>query len=117
MVPVLNEDGRSVPLPTSALNKWGYQHEFNNEGELQDLRIDFEAISEHLYQLHLASKKRGGGLWRVILAPELQPHLRGTKRWPYLKNNVTFSSKRSWVRHDEHYHVDFNFNCEPVDQP
>lgn len=114
MVPVLNENGESVPLPTNALNKWGYELEFNNDGELDDLRIDFEAISEHVYQLHLAAKKNGGGLWRVILAPELQLHLKETKRWSYLDENIEFSTRRSWVRHDEHYHVDFNFWCEPA---
>lgn len=114
MVPVLNEDGESVSLPTSVLNKWGYEHEFNNDGELDDLRIDFEAIAEHIYQLHLAAMKRDGDLWRVILAPELQPYLKATNRWSYLEKNIEFSSKRSWVRHDEHYHVDFDFNCEPA---
>ena len=113
MVPVLNENGESVRLPTHALNKWGYELEFNDDGEVDNLTIDFEAISEHVYQLHLAAKKNGGDLWRVILAPELQPHLEDTKRWPYLDQKVEFSTKRSWVRHDEHYHVDFEFSCEP----
>jgi len=26
---------------------------------------------------------------------------------------VRFSTRRSWVRHDEHYHVDFDIPCEP----
>lgn len=114
MVPVLNENGKSVPLPTNVFNKWGYELEFNNNGELGNLRIDFEAVAEHIVQLHLAAKKRGGDLWRVILAPELQPRLKGTERWSYLEKNVEFSTKRSWVRHDEHYHVDFDFKCKPA---
>lgn len=113
MVPVLDKDGVSVPLPTNVLNKWGYELEFDNDGVLGELRIDFEAISEHLYQLHIAAKNNGRELWRVILAPELQLHLHGTGRWPYLRQNIEFSKKRSWVRHDEHYHVDFDFECEP----
>ena len=112
MVPVLNKEGKSVPLPTNALNKWGYDLEFDNDGVLDDLRIDFEALSEHIYQLHIAAKKNGGDIWRVILAPELQPHLKETSRWKYLEENIQFSTKRSWVRHDEHYHVDFDFACE-----
>lgn len=114
MVPVLNRDGQSVPLPTNVLNKWGYEHEFDNDGVLDDLRIDFDAIAEHIYQLHRAAENRDGGLWRVIFAPELQPHLKNSERWPYLEKNIEFSSRRSWVRHDEHYHVDFDFKCEPA---
>lgn len=114
MVPVLNEDGESVPLPTSVFNKWGYEHEFDDKGELDDLTIDFDAIAEHVYQLHHAAIRNGGRLWRVILAPELQPQLHKSERWPFLKDNVQFSTRKSWVRHDEHYHVDFDFDCEPA---
>jgi penicillin-insensitive murein endopeptidase len=74
--------------------------------------IDFEAISQHLYQLDLAAKRHGVAIWRVILAPELQIHLHHTTRWSYLSKQVQFSKKRSWVRHDEHYHVDFLVPCE-----
>ncbi|RZV38885.1 MAG: replication initiation protein [Chromatiales bacterium] len=113
MVPVRNDDGDSVPLPTSVLNKWGYDLEFDSEGRLDDLRIDFDALAEHIYQLHRKAKENGGDIWRVILAPELQPHLHHSPRWPYLETNVQFSTGRSWVRHDEHYHVDFVASCEP----
>jgi len=113
MVPVRNAEGDSVPLPTSVLNKWGYDLEFDSEGRLDNLAIDFDAIAEHIYQLHRKAKEADGDIWRVILAPELQPHLHTSSRWPYLKANVQFSTKRSWVRHDEHYHVDFVVGCEP----
>jgi penicillin-insensitive murein endopeptidase len=115
MVPVRDDNGVSVALPTHAFNKWGYDLEFDNDGKLDDLRIDFEAMAEHIFQLHQAAMNSGGDLWRVILAPELQTHLRGTSRWSYLDKNVEFSKKQSWVRHDEHYHVDFNFRCEPAE--
>ncbi len=114
MVPVINEHGESVALPTSVLNKWGYDLEFDDEGNLDDLTIDFDALAEHIFQLHRAAKNNGVDVWRVILAPELQPHLRNSNRWPYLEKNIEFSTKRSWVRHDEHYHVDFDFPCEPA---
>lgn len=113
MVPVLNEDGRSVPLPTSILDKWGYDLEFDGSGQLGELRIDAESMAEHIYQLHVAAKEQGVDIWRVIFDPKLQPMLHGTSRWSYLSDNVTFSTKRSWVRHDEHYHVDFDIPCEP----
>lgn len=114
MVPVLNVHGDSVALPTSVLNKWGYDLEFDDEGNSDDLRIDFDALAEHIFQLHRAARKNEVDVWRVILAPELQPHLRNSNRWPYLEKNIEFSTKRSWVRHDEHYHVDFDLLCEPA---
>jgi penicillin-insensitive murein endopeptidase len=114
MVPVLNKDNASVPLPTSMNNKWGYDLEFDDSGKLEDLRIDYDAIAEHIYQLHVAAQECGIGIWRVIFDPELQPYLHETKCWPYLAENVEFSQTRSWVRHDEHYHVDFIVECEPA---
>jgi len=114
MVPVIDETGRSVQLPSSILNKWGYDLEFDSKGRLDDLRIDFDAIAEHIYQLDVLSRAHGIGIWRVIFDPELQPFLYDSPRWPYLKENVQFSTKRSWVRHDEHYHVDFDVPCKPL---
>ena len=40
-----------------------------------------------------------------------QPPLYETEHAEYLRANVQFSKKRSWVRHDEHYHVDFEVAC------
>ena len=114
MVPVLDEDGNSVPLPSSILNKWGYDLEFDESGSLGELSIDFNATAEHIYQLDIAAKAHGIGIWRVIFDPELQPMLRTSHRWPYLKENIQFSTRRSWVRHDEHFHVDFEVQCEPM---
>lgn len=114
MVPVLDESGRSVKLPSSVLNKWGYDLEFDSNGRLDDLEIDFDAIAEHIYQLHVTAKRNGIGIWRVIFDPQLQPKLRSSPRWPYLEQNVQFSTKQSWVRHDEHYHVDFDVPCKPL---
>ena len=112
MVPVLDDEGRSVALPTGILQKWGYDLEFDESGKLGKLRIDADSLAEHLYQLHVAATERGVQIWRVIFDPELQPLLHGTERWPYLAENVIFSAKRSWVRHDEHYHVDFDVPCQ-----
>ena len=112
MVPVLDESGASVELPSSVLNKWGYDLEFDSSGRLDDLEIDFDAIAEHIYQLDVAARRNGIEVWRVIFDPQLQPQLRHSPRWPYLERNVQFSTKRSWVRHDEHYHVDFSIPCK-----
>ena len=114
MVPVLNGSGTSVELPSGVLNKWGYDLEFDSNGRLNEMKIDFDAIAEHIYQLDVAAKRHGIGIWRVIFDPELQPQLRNSPRWPYLAQNVQFSTKRSWVRHDEHYHVDFEVSCKSM---
>jgi penicillin-insensitive murein endopeptidase len=52
-----------MPLPTSPLNNFGYGLEFDATGRLDDLRIDFEAIAEHIYQLERAARAREAG-WR-----------------------------------------------------
>ena len=114
MVPVLDGEKQSVKLPSSVLNKWGYDLEFDSKGKSEDLTIDFEAIAEHIYQLHVAAVEHGIEIWRVIFDPKLQPYLHASARWPYLKENVQFSNKPSWVRHDEHYHVDFDVPCETL---
>ncbi len=112
MVPVLNQTGNSVLLPTNVLNKWGYDLEFDSAGRLGDLRIDAEAMAEHIFQVYQAAEEREVGVWRVIFDPQLQKLLQNTSRWPYLRDNIQFSERRSWVRHDEHYHIDFIVQCQ-----
>ena len=111
MTPVVDEDGKSVHLPTNIFNKLGYNIEFDENNRYQNLSIDFDALAAHVVALHKQAKKRGYDLWRVIFDPKLQPYLYKTKYASYLKDNINFSKKRSWVRHDEHYHVDFLIPC------
>ena len=112
MTPVMNSKGESVHLPTNLLNRLGYDIEFNSNNTYDGLEIDYVALAAHIVELHKQAKKSGHDLWRVIFAPELQPPLFETKYGDYLKTHIQFSTKRSWVRHDEHYHVDFQVPCE-----
>lgn len=112
MTPVIDAEGDSVHLPTHPLNKFGYDIEFDEQGKYDDMSIDYESLAAHIYMLHKESKRSGFDLWRVIFDPKLQPNLFKTKYGVYLKRNIRFSKKRSWVRHDEHYHVDFSIPCE-----
>lgn len=112
MVPVLNEEGESVHLPTHAFNKFGYDIEFDKTGKYGEYKIDYEAMAAHIMQLHKSSLSHGVGLWRVIFDPGMQAPLFRTKYGEYLKRHVRFSKKPSWVRHDEHYHVDFEVPCD-----
>jgi len=111
MVPVLDKAGRSGPLPTSFFNRLGYDIEFDPAGDYEGLSIDFAALGEHLYQLDLAARERGAGLALVIFDVQYLPFLFATPRGEYLKANVKFLRRKPWVRHDEHYHVDFAVPC------
>jgi len=112
MVPVINKDGHSVHLPTHYFNKLGYSIEFDEVGNYEKYKIDYEALAAHIVALHRVAVEMGVDLWRVIFDPELQPYLMNTKYGAYLKEYIKFSKKRSWVRHDEHYHVDFEVPCQ-----
>lgn len=112
IVPVTDEQGKSVHLPTNFLNKLGYTIEFDEKSRYREYSIDYEAMAAHIVSLHKMAKKYDVDLWRVIFDPKLQYNLKRTKYWPYLKTHIQFSQKRSWVRHDEHYHVDFIVKCK-----
>jgi penicillin-insensitive murein endopeptidase len=111
MVPVVNSKGKSVHLPTHPLNKFGYSIEFDKKGRYREYTIDYETMAAHISSLHKKAKEKGANIWRVIFDPKLQPYLFKTKYGKYLKTNINFSKKKSWVRHDEHYHVDFIVKC------
>ena len=112
-VPVRNASGRSMPLPTDLTQRLGYDIEFNKNAQYKEFGIDFEAMAEHLYQLHVAAKATGAGIALVIFDSEYLPRLFATGRGPYLKQHLPFMKGKPWVRHDEHYHVDFAVPCKP----
>jgi len=112
MTPVVDKNGQSVHLPTNMLNRLGYDIEFDEKDTFDGVSIDYIALAAHIVVLHKESVKAGYDLWRVIFDPKLQPKLLETDYGDYLKKHVEFSKKRSWVRHDEHYHVDFDIPCE-----
>jgi penicillin-insensitive murein endopeptidase len=112
MTPVVDDHGKSVHLPTNPLNQFGYSIEFDDSDHFDGMHIDYEALAAHIVALDQQAKAHGYGLWRVIFDPVLQPNLFKTMYGQYLKDNIEFSKKRSWVRHDEHYHVDFDIPCK-----
>ena len=114
MVPVTDTHGKSTHFPTNALNRYGYDVEFDRHGVYKNYTIDFDALAAHIVALHKATKIYGVDLQRVIFAPELQPKLYATQYGKYIKQHIYIPKKRSWVRHDEHYHVDFKLKCKPL---
>jgi penicillin-insensitive murein DD-endopeptidase len=114
-VPVKDETGKSVPLPTGLSNRLGYEIEFDKNAKYSNYDIDFSSIAEHMYQLNIAAKTRGYGIALVIFDPAFLAKLFATSRGNYLKQNLPFMKGQAWVRHDEHYHVDFAISCKPID--
>lgn len=113
-VPVRDARGRSVPLPTHPANRAGYDIEFDDAGRFGEYTIDFEAIADHLHALHAAARAAGIGLALVILEPVYLPKLFATSRGAALRDTLPFMRGKAWVRHDEHYHVDFAVPCLPM---
>ena len=68
MVPVTDASGRSVHLPTHALNRYGYDIEFDQNGRYDDYQIDFDALGAKIVALHKAAKKHHIEIWRVLFA-------------------------------------------------
>lgn len=112
-VPVRDATGVSVPIPTSTLTRFGYDIEFDSTARHGKYSIDFIATAEHLYHLHQAAKAQGVGIALVIFDTQYLPKLFATPRGAYLQQNLPFMKGKPWVRHDEHYHVDFAIPCKP----
>lgn len=107
MVPVRDGSGRSVPLPTAPWTKFGYGLEFDRQGRRGGLAIDFEALAAHLDALQRAAAARGTRIELLILAPEYLDLLWRTPTGRGLRGRIPVLPRPAWVRHDEHYHVDF----------
>ena len=96
-------------LPTHPLNRFGYDEAFGADGRGASGRIDFEALAALLRALDRAARERGGAIALVVLAPDLQDDLERAD--PGITGAMRFNRRASWVRHDDHIHVDFAFPC------
>jgi penicillin-insensitive murein endopeptidase len=103
-----------VALPASVFNKFGYGIEFVGTGLYRNLHIDYSAMAKHLLALKQAANRYGVKIVRVIFDNELQKQLFKTPEAASLRAELVFSTKKPWVRHDEHYHVDFMVSCAPI---
>jgi penicillin-insensitive murein DD-endopeptidase len=110
-VPVRTLEGKVSLLPISSFNLMGYAIQFDRNGRSGSSTIDFEAMAVHLLALERAAHAHGIGIRRVIFDVNLQPKLAGTKSGLQVMRRLAFNKQQAWVRHDEHYHVDFRVPC------
>ena len=113
MVPARDSSGRIKEIPTGAFEKFGYGLEFDEAGRRGALRIDFEAVALHLAELKRSAAHHHVRIARVIFDPKLREHLATTTAWKNIAD-LPFMLQPAWVRHDEHYHVDFDVSCQSL---
>ena len=105
MVPV-KRDGEVSMLPTWPWEKFGYGVDFDAKGCRGQMCIDFDALARHLCALREVSGAHGTRVKRVILDPRLRKHLWRAEKGACARA-LPFMKGKAWVRHDDHYHVDF----------
>ncbi len=111
MVPLRTDSGDVAQINASVTNMLGYSVTFDNEGRRGSTRIDFDAVAKHLLALEVAAKANGIRVKRVIFEPPLHRLLFATESGRELQGKMPFMQKPAWVRHDQHYHVDFDVPC------
>jgi penicillin-insensitive murein DD-endopeptidase len=104
IVPVVGADGKPDVLSCHALNKWCYGLEFDEAGRTRDYAIDFDAVALHLTALQKSAAHHGLRIRKIIFDAPLQKKLIKTSAGKALR--LPFQGQ-AWIRHDEHYHVDF----------
>jgi penicillin-insensitive murein endopeptidase len=110
-VPVRAQGGEVTVLPSSPFNKLGYNVEFDGAGRSGSLAIDFEAMGLHLLSLEKAALTHGIRIRRIIFDVGLQAKLAASRNGAVAVRQLPFSKAAAWVRHDEHYHVEFDVPC------
>ena len=65
----------------------------------------------HLLALDEAARSRGIRIRRVIFDVRLQPKLGAAGPGAQVLRRLSFNKQQAWVRHDDHYHVDFEVAC------
>lgn len=106
MVPVTQSE-RVVKTPATLFDGFGYYNEFEDDGTMGEYAIDYEAVALHLVELRNAASDHGLKIERVIFDEPFREALFKTKRGRKLRKQITWVERPVWVRHDDHYHVDF----------
>jgi penicillin-insensitive murein endopeptidase len=114
VVPVRDAEGSSIPFPRTMWTGGFYAVDVNSDGRFGEYRIDFDAMAAQLTALRVAAAKKNARIRRVFFDPGLQLRLFATPAGADLSSQISFSTNRSWFRHDAHYHVDFDMPCRPL---
>lgn len=104
-------DGTIEEVSTAPWRLFGYGNNFDKSGRSSSQAIDFQAIGLHLLALDKSARAHGISVRRVIMDVDLQPRLEATPAGREAHARIAFNSNQAWVRHDEHYHVEFNVPC------
>jgi len=107
VVPVTTRGGAPTTLFSWVGNRWTYSIELDPRGCQGDVCIDFDAMAAHLLALSQAAPAHGLRVARVIFEPDYHRALFSSAAGRSARERVSFMTRRAWVRHDEHYHVDF----------
>ncbi|MEM1320251.1 MAG: hypothetical protein AAGG75_08340 [Bacteroidota bacterium] len=110
MSPLL-KNGQPYQPFSHCFNLWSYGWEFDKKGQSGKVSIDFEGMAGHLYQLKRHCASEGLVIQKVIFDPVLRPLLLATPSGQKIKD-LPFTKNRVYVRHDDHYHIDFGIKAQ-----
>ncbi len=115
MVPVMRtRDSSSTRLKTHLFNRWGYAYEFDSLARSGKIAIDFESMAAHLYFIKKLAAKHGLEFKHMIFEPAYAKALYSTTYGPEIRE-LLIIYKKHWVRHDDHYHVEFRVKPKEKD--
>lgn len=107
-LPVRDADGRAQKLGAWPWNRFGYGIDFDAQGRLGDLHVDFDDLGMLLVELGARAPAFGLRVQQILVAPEYVPLLLATPAGRTMGALAGAVQRRpvGW-RHDEHVHVDF----------
>ncbi len=107
-MPVKDALGQPAQLATWPWRTFGYGWEFDTQGRLGDLHIDFETLAQLLTAVAKECPHHGLRLRTIIITPEFIPLLLATPTGRQLGALQSVLTRHPvWFRHDEHVHLDF----------
>ena len=83
----------------------------DNATWLRNKSVSLDTLPEGFKQVRDTSREHGIGIRRIIFDVAQQPKLAATASGAQVMRRFAFNKQQSWVRHDEHYHVDFSVPC------
>lgn len=104
MTPLRDGSGGACSPPSWPWTALGYANELDDDGRLGDATIDAGDLARLLCALVREAPAHGARVRRVILAEEFRGRVARTAECAL---DPLWETRPVWVRHDEHFHVDF----------